>query len=148
MGICTVITAIFFTRRRHRKEQMKVVEKMVETIVKKEFHDHDNDSRSNDSTTHSPAPPAAVHPEKAQLHADSAPAMEMENTEVHELPAVEPVGNELNTPMEAHMREEDWPVSPLGPLPLSPLPLLFAMSEMRDQRKGDVSPRHDTFYHP
>jgi hypothetical protein len=53
---------------------------------------------------------------------------------VYELPAVEPVGSELNTPMEARMRE-DWPASPYGPLPLSPLPLLFAMSELRDQRE-------------
>jgi hypothetical protein len=71
--------------------------------------------------------------------------MELENREVHELPALEPVGSELNTPMEARMREEDWPVSPM---PLSPLPLLFAMSEMRDERAGNVSPKHDTFYHP
>jgi hypothetical protein len=49
--------------------------------------------------------------------------------------------------MEARTRDEDWPISPL-PLPLSPLPLLFAMSEMRDDRAGNASPRHETFYHP
>ncbi len=43
------------------------------------------------------------------------------------------------------MREEDWPLSPL---PLSPVPLLFAMSELRDERAENVSPKHDTFYHP
>lgn len=112
---------------------------MVETP--KEFHDqeHDNDS------AHSPAPL-----EKPQLHSESMPAVEAQNTEIYEMAAVEPVGNELNTPMEARMREDDWPVSPLGPMPLSPLPLLFVAAELRDQRNGvgDVSPRHDTFYHP
>lgn len=103
----------------------------------------DHYSGNSDSAT-SPA-----LPEKAQLHADPAPSAEVEIYEVHELPAVEPVGSELSTPMKARMKD-DQPVSPMGTMPLSPLPLLFAMTEMRDQRNGvwDVSLRHDTFYHP
>ncbi|KAE9373050.1 hypothetical protein N431DRAFT_337466 [Stipitochalara longipes BDJ] len=134
MGICTVITVIFFTRRKQRREQAREDIKLDELEKPKLFHDADS--------AHSPSAP-----EKAQLHAESAPPVEVEVHEVHELPAVEPVGSELSTPMEARMREEEWPVSPM---PLSPLPLLFAMTEMRDQRNGvgDVSPRHDTFYHP
>jgi hypothetical protein len=113
------------------------MERIVETIVKKEFHDLDNDS----------ALPSPRPPEKAQLHSECRPtvAMEMDNTQVHELPASEPVGSELSTPIGARVREEDWP---LTPLPLSPVALLFAQSEMRDQRLGDRSPRHNTFYHP
>jgi hypothetical protein len=138
MGICTVITVIFFTRRKQRREDDKAI-KMQEMEKPKLFQDHDD----NDSAA-SPAPP-----EKAQLHADPPPPAEVEVHEVHELPAVEPVGSELSTPMEARMRD-DWDVSPMGTMPLSPLPMLFAMTEMRDQRNGvgDVSPRHDTFYHP
>jgi hypothetical protein len=128
---------IFFTRRKQRKEQVREVIKLVEVEKVKDFQDNES--------AHSPD-----GPEKAQLHAESSPPVEVEVHEVHELPAVEPVGSELNTPMDARMREDDWPVSPMGTMPLSPLPLLFAMSELRDQRNGvgDVSPRHDTFYHP
>jgi hypothetical protein len=72
-------------------------------------------------------------------------ATEADNTEVYELPASEPVASELSTPIGPGMRDEDWP---LTPLPLSPVALLFAQSEMRDQRLGDRSPRHNTFYHP
>lgn len=115
---------------------------MVETIVKKEFHDNDPDI---DSALPSPRPP-----EKAQLHSESRPTMarEMDNTQVYELPASEPVGSELSTPIGVRIREADWPLTPLTPLPLSPVALLFAESEMRDQRRGDRSPRHNTFYHP
>jgi len=86
---------------------------------------------------------------KAQLHSECIPVKELENCEVLppvELPALEPVGSELLTPRDAKLRDEDdWPMSPL---PLSPLPLLFAMTELRDQRSGiDDSPRHETFYH-
>lgn len=105
------------------------------------MEDHDNDS-----APHSPAPPREEPQPAAEPESLPTEAMEMANTEVvvHELPAAEPVGSELSTPMEARMRDLDWPLSPL---PLSPLPLLFAMSEMRD-RVGDQSPKHDTFYHP
>lgn len=117
------------------------MEHLVETNVKnkKEFHENDLD---NDSALPSPRPP-----EKAQLHSESRPTMatEVDNTQVYELPASEPVGSELSTPIGARMREEDWT---LTPLPRSPVALLFAQSEMRDQRLGDRSPRHNTFYHP
>ena len=141
MGICTVITVIFFTRRKQRKDSERILRdaKAIQMAVMEKpklFHDNDDD----DSAA-SPAPP-----EKAQLHAESAPPAEVEVHEVHELAAVEPVGSELSTPMEARIRD-DWPLTPMGTMPLSPLPLLFAMSEMRD-RAGDESPRHDTFYHP
>lgn len=97
---------------------------------------------------------------KPQLHSECVEARELESTEVHELAALEPVGSELNTPMEARpkirlggesIREEDegdeWAMQ--SPLPLSPLPLLFAMSELRDERMGrSESLRHETYYHP
>ncbi len=90
-------------------------------------------------------------------------AKELESTEVHELPALETVGSELNTPMEARPRirlggdgimeesdidpDEEWAMQ--SPLPLSPLPLLFAMTELRDERMGrSESLRHETYYHP
>jgi hypothetical protein len=134
MGMCTVFTVIFCTRRKQRKEHIEEIIKVVE--IPKDFQDADNDS------THSPAPPA-----KAQLHSECVPAVEAGTTEIYEMPAVEPVGSELNTPMETRMRD-DWPVSPLRPMPLSPLSGLFAAVELRDQRNGgDVSPRHNTFYH-
>lgn len=135
MGMCTVFTVIFFTRRKQQKEEIKEIIKVVEVEKAKEYHDNDS--------AHSPDQPVKVQLQPEIL----PPPVEMDVHEIHELAAVEPVGSELNTPMEARMREDDWPISPM---PLSPLPLLFAMTEMRDHRNGvvDVSPRHDTFYHP
>lgn len=81
---------------------------------------------------------------KAQLHSDCLPARELGSCEIHELPAVEPVGSELHTLRDeatAESRKE-------RPLPLSPLPLLFAMAELRDKRAGHNPPKHNTFYHP
>jgi hypothetical protein len=69
------------------------------------------------------------------------PPIELENVEAYDLPAMEPVGADLS----AHMDDIDWPVMPL---PLSPLRMLFAMSELRDESAGNVSPTHDNFYHP
>jgi len=71
----------------------------------------------------------------------------MDNSEVVlpvELAALEPVGFELLTPRdETNNLAIDWS------LPISPLPALFAMTEMRDERTGaDDSPRNETFYHP
>lgn len=84
---------------------------------------------------------------KVQLHSDCAPANELENVEIIppvELPAVEPVGSELNTPIDG---KEGLDVE--ARLPLSPLTTLFVMTEIRDQNKGeDESLKHDTFYHP
>jgi hypothetical protein len=84
---------------------------------------------------------------KAQLHSDSVVAKELESTEIRppvELPALEPVGPELNTPRDRKLDlAEEWQI------PLSPLPLLFVMTEMRDERIGNSeSPKHETFYHP
>lgn len=102
-------------------------------IPLKEFSD--DDSRLSQISTQG----------KAQLHGESLEPKELETCEIHELPALEPVGQELVTPRDATLRTEDWPLSPL---PLSPLPLLFAMSELRDAREGvEESPRHETFYH-
>jgi hypothetical protein len=78
----------------------------------------------------------------------SVPPGELECSEIHELPAVEPVGSELLAPRDMPCGE-DGPVREEWPLPLSPLPLLFAMSELRDERAGlNESPKHETFYHP
>jgi ankyrin repeat protein len=52
-----------------------------------------------------------------------------------EMPAVEPVGSELYAPTEV------WP------LPLSPLPLLFAMSELRDEKAADRNSVMDDSHH-
>jgi hypothetical protein len=87
---------------------------------------------------------------KPQLHSECIPRKEMENTEVIppvppvELPALEPVGMELLTLRdETDKPEKEWP------LPISPLPALFAMTEIRDERTGTTeSPQHKTFYHP
>ncbi|KAN0098962.1 hypothetical protein V8E51_014625 [Hyaloscypha variabilis] len=144
MGIGTVIIVIFFTRRKRKQQDMqsKAMIKMDE-IEKPKLFDNDADSAAS---------PAA--PEKARVHAEVAAEIaapvEAEVHEVHELPAVEPVGSELSTPIFARTREDVWPVSPMTPMPLSPLPLLFAAAELRDQRNGvgDKSPKHDTFYHP
>jgi hypothetical protein len=89
---------------------------------------------------------AQLHSEqgKAQLHSDCVPAQELGSCEIYELPAVEPVGSELRTPRDEAMKES----SKERPLPLSPLPLLFAMAELRDKRAGHNPPKHNTFYHP
>lgn len=78
---------------------------------------------------------------------EAIPTQELENSEIippAELPALEPVGSELNTPRDRSMAPiEEWP------LPLSPLTLLFAMTELRDEKAGQSeSPKHETFYHP
>jgi hypothetical protein len=154
MGMATVFIVIFFTRRKQRKEQIKEVIKFVE-IEKappaKEIRSDSPDSGAE--STHSGDGGEVAEREKLQLHAEPAIPVEAETTEIYEMPAVEPVGSELNTPMDARRRladgEEEWPVSPRTPMPMSPLPLLFAMTELRDQRNGgEQSPRHDTFYHP
>jgi len=60
-----------------------------------------------------------------------------------ELQAIEPVGTELLTPSEK--QGEEWPL----PLPISPLSLLFAMTEIRDERtRTEEGPKHETFYDP
>jgi hypothetical protein len=78
----------------------------------------------------------------AQLHSDCVMLSELEANEVFELPALEPVGSELSTAFDDGATSIlDWP------LPLSPLPLLFAMSELRDERGGyNNLPKHETYY--
>lgn len=71
----------------------------------------------------------ALSQQMPRLRYECAHAKEQENIDVHELPALEPVGSELEAPMEAKM-------------------LLFAMSEMRDKRARSGLPSHDTFNHP
>jgi hypothetical protein len=123
LGLSAVFFVIYFTNRKWKQSRKPFL-----LPPPKEFHD-DASNHSHSSQSHSPDPP-----------------MELQTIEpIHELPAAEPVGSELSTPMEARMRDDAWPVSPL---PLSPLPLLFAMSELRDERVGNVSPKHDTYYNP
>jgi hypothetical protein len=123
LGMATVVVVIYFTRRKQLHDALAIE-------AAKDIKEEEDDS--GDSTQG-----------KLQLHSESVEMRELENNEVHELPAVEPVGSELNTPREGTMDPiEEWP------LPLSPLPLLFAMTELRDERAGhNNSPKHETYYH-
>ncbi|KUJ11354.1 uncharacterized protein LY89DRAFT_242945 [Mollisia scopiformis] len=149
LGMSTVFVVIFFTRRKQRRDML------AQDPVPKPFHDVPTSPSTRSSS--------AAGEDVPQLHGESVEIKELESTEVHELPALEPVGTELNTPMEARPRirlagdgigedfaegeDEQWAMQ--SPLPLSPLPLLFAMSELRDQRMGrSESLRHETYYHP
>lgn len=67
--------------------------------------------------------PGELKQGKSQLHSES---VELETHEIHELPAVEPVGSELSTPRDGAI--EQWR------LPVTPLRALFAMTEIRDER--------------
>ena len=127
LGVATVFIVIYFTRRKHRLETPA-------TEVPKDITEEDDAGDDSGESTQG----------SAQLHAESVEMRELENTQVYELPAPEPVGSELNTPRDGHMDPiEEWP------LPLSPLPLLFAMTELRDERAGNNnSPKHDTYYNP
>jgi hypothetical protein len=124
LGVVAIILMIIFIRRRQGQRDMEEPMKNI----------HDDDTNSSTEG-------------KAQLHSDSVVVRELEDTEVRqpvELPAVEPVGSELNTPRDCKMDPiEKWPV------PLSPLSVLFVLTEMRDERTGNnESPKHETFYHP
>jgi hypothetical protein len=114
----TVFAVIFFTRRKPKPNPEELA---------KEFND--NESESSEQA-------------KAQLHSDCIPVGELETNELHEMAALEPVGMELHTPRSGTMESpEEWP------LPLSPLPLLFASMELRDERAGrSESPKHETYY--
>ncbi|KAH8593556.1 hypothetical protein B0O99DRAFT_206300 [Bisporella sp. PMI_857] len=93
----------------------------------------DASSDGDDSTTR----------DEMDLHSEAAEPQELENIEVYELPAAEPVGNELHTPREGKGEKEDnWP------LPVSPLRAMFAMSVLRDEKRGDEGPKHHTYYNP
>jgi hypothetical protein len=131
LGMATVFVVIYCTRRKHNREEGWELGNI------KEVSEEDQESTR--------PPPADEDAGKAMLHSQSVEPKEMENTEIIapvELPALEPVGMELLTPRSAtDNREKDWP------LPVSPLPALFAMTEIRDERTGADSPKHNTFYH-
>ncbi|TVY83841.1 hypothetical protein LSUE1_G001618 [Lachnellula suecica] len=136
LGIITVFVVIFFTRRKQRREEWE----LGGATPTKEFTQDFSREEDEESTS-------SRGREKPQLHSECIPRKELDNTELVppvELPALEPVGMELLTPREdKENSEREWP------LPISPLPALFAMTEIRDERTGwSESPRHETFYHP
>lgn len=133
LGIMTVFIVLFFARRKYRKQAVVVVS-----------------PPSSPSTEFKKSPSVYSLPldaGKPELHAESVEVVELPNTEiVHpvELPASEPVGSELSSPSdESFDSTEKWQ------LPLSPLTQLFAMSELRDLKRGvDENKKHDTYYNP
>lgn len=144
LGMSTVFLVIFFTRRKQRAQlRGQSLSSAVSSPTTKEFpHSSPPSNRTSSNPTPPPPPEVGV----------SAPPGELECSEIHELPAREPVGSELNTPRDVLHQDgegedvvrEEWP------MPLSPLPLLFAMSELRDKRATvqNDPPKHKTFYHP
>ena len=114
--MATVFVVIFFTRRRQRRADMVALPPST-------GKDFDTDSNRTSRQTN-------VTPDLRI----TVPPVEVANQEIHELPALEPVGTEMHTPRDTNVgggkeEEEKWP------LPLSPLSFLFAMSELRDQRR-------------
>ncbi|KAH8589801.1 hypothetical protein B0O99DRAFT_319748 [Bisporella sp. PMI_857] len=79
--------------------------------------------------------------DQAELHGNAIELHELENAQVYELAAPEPVGTELHTPREGKGEKED-----IWPLPVSPLRALFVMSILRDQRRKNEEPIHNTYY--
>lgn len=134
-----MFVVIYCTRRKQRREE----EWELGNLAPKEVKEDDEESAG---TATMQQPPEDNDGGKAQLHSDCVPVREMENTEIIapvELPALEPVGQEMLTPRGDVENDKEWP------LPLSPLPALFASAEMRDERMGvEESPKHETFYHP
>jgi len=123
----------------------------VEDAVPKPSPDHPESPSTRSSS--------AAGDDAAQLHNDSLEAKELDATEIYEMAAAEPVGTELNTPLEARPRirlngdgtteEDEVGGEPSWPLPLSPLPALFAATELRDEKMGkSESLKHETYYHP
>lgn len=127
LGLATVIAVVYLTRRKQHQDALAA------KAQKDDNEDEDDSGESTQTTT-----------QQAQLHSESMEMRELETNEVFEMPAAEPVGSELSTPRDGTMNPiEEWP------LPLSPLPLLFAMTELRDEREGNNnSPKHDTYYNP
>lgn len=126
LGIVTVAVVIYFTRRKHRKDEEAMVAEKTAQI---------KDSDEDDSGYSTQGAP--------QLHSESVIPKELETNEVYELAAVEPVGSELSTPKDGTFDPiEEWP------LPITPLRAMFAMTEIRDERAGNnASPKHETYYH-
>lgn len=121
LGLMTVVLVILFTRRR----QQRVYEARQDVKNGPEGEGKDNDDGR------SQPPPEIVEPK------------ELETFEIYEMPVPDPVGSELSTPRTGTFKSdgEEWP------LPLSPLPMLFALTEMRDVKMGrSESPKHATYY--
>ena len=115
---------IYFTRRKFLLDALAVA---ASKDIKEEDDMGDDSGESTETKSD-------VHPENFEMG-------ELETHEVHELPAVEPVGSELNNSTDGTMKPEEWP------LPITPLRALFAMAEIRDERAGNNgSPQHDTYY--
>jgi hypothetical protein len=125
--VATVLIVIYFTRRKYRLDAVAM------NAVKDTKEEDDIADDSGESTQAQPQSPS-----------ESMEMGELENNEVYELAAAEPVGSELNTPRDGTAdSSEQWP------LPITPLRALFAMSEIRDERAGNnTSPQHDTYYNP
>ena len=122
IGMVAAFIAIYSRRRRQRVDMLAVVNSAK---CMKEDEDDSGDSTQG----------------RGQFNLNAVEVGELDNNEVHELAAVEPVGSELNTTRDANMEPIEWP------LPLSPVPLLFAMTELRDERAGnDDLPKHKTYY--
>ncbi|CAG8953699.1 hypothetical protein HYFRA_00006588 [Hymenoscyphus fraxineus] len=140
LGLSTVFVVIYCTRRKQRREE----EWEFKNLAPKEVKEDDTESSGTNTTM--PPLPVDENGGKAQLHSECIPVREMDNTEVippAELPALEPVGQELLSPRGEAGSDKEWP------LPISPLPALFAMTEIRDERMGvGEEPRHKTFYNP
>jgi len=125
LGLVALLAVVFFFRR---KQSRGVETDPVE--IKKV----DNESEFGESRVASPHP-------QPHIEEDVEPK-ELETVEIYELPASEPVGAELHTPRDGKMDEGDWP------LPMGALRAMFVETEMRDERMGDESPQHQTFYNP
>ena len=120
LGISTIFIVIYFTKRRQAQQ--------FPSIYLPDIKAEDTDSEDSPQLS-------------AALPAEREPPRELENNEVYELAAAEPVGNELNTPMQ-NMGKKDWP------LPMTPLRTIFAMTELRDEREAKESQKHQTYYNP
>ncbi|PMD17839.1 hypothetical protein NA56DRAFT_727881 [Hyaloscypha hepaticicola] len=70
-----------------------------------------------------------------QPHSDRIPTPELADTQLSEMPALEPIQPEL----EDHNHSAE-----VCPLPLLPVPFLFAMSELRDERQRNSASPLDT----
>jgi hypothetical protein len=114
---------IFFTRRKYSRSRTLPLPKDV------------SDTDSNRSST------------QTQVLRISIPLEELAVNEVHEMPAVEPVGSELTTPRDTMLADETGEGREGWHLPVGPVPAMFAMSELRDQRVVRPLPKHETFYH-
>ncbi len=119
----TVFLVIFFTRRNYNRSRTLPPPKDI------------NDTDSNRSST------------QTQGLQISIPLEELAVNEVHEMPALEPVGSELTTPKDTMPAGETGEGRERWHLPVGPSPAMFARSEWRDQRVVRALPKHDTFYH-